>query len=188
MQPPKVWSNNTEPTSFDQIYQHVEQVLDECSKFVNELENDYYQGILSPSSSLSIISKIQSPRRPLSVNTLLSWSRPLNELRNARSLHDIRNGKTIRDLLAQGKKGISKGVISEESYFLMQSILDKTADQLYSKVPTLADKINDCMKLMKKYFLSFYDIQNIQEIIQKKKKENAPVSILHIHINHGHRS
>lgn len=176
MQPPKPWTITTEPISYGQIYHYIEDVLNQCSTYINELENDYYQGT---STSLNIIPKVQSSKRSLAVNTLLSWSRPLNELRNARALHDIRNGKTIRDLLAEVKTGTLVGPVSDESCFLMQRILDKTSDQLYSKLPTLANKIADCMNLMEKYFLSFYQIENIQEIIQKKKKEKPPVSTLY---------
>jgi hypothetical protein len=174
MQQSKSWSKTTEPTSYLQIYRYVEQVLNECSMFIDEVENDYYQGT---SASLNLTPKIQSSRRPLSVNTLLSWSRPLNELRNASSLHDIRNGKTIRDLLTEVKTGTLAGPVSDESGFLIKRILDKTTDQLYSKMPVLANKLADCMTLMEQYFLSFYDIENIQDIIQRKKKEKTPVSV-----------
>lgn len=172
----KTWTKTTEPTSYDQIYKFVEQSLDECSAFVDEIENDYYQ---SSSASLSSLQKGYSPRRPLSVNALLSWSRPLNELRNARSAHDIRNGKAIRDLLNEAKTGTLVGPVTDESLFLLRRIMDKTNDQLYSKTPILANKLGDCMNLMEKYFLSFYEIENIQDIIQKKKKEKSPVSIFY---------
>ncbi|CAF0991246.1 unnamed protein product [Rotaria sp. Silwood1] len=171
MQKLKAWSKTTEPTSYDQIYRYVDKVLDECSTFIDEIENDYYQGI---SSSLNITPKIQTSKRSLPVNTLLSWSHLLNSLRNTRSLHDIRNGKTIRDLLAEIRTGTFIGSVSDESCFLMQRIMDKTNEQLYSKIPILANKIADCMSLMEQYFLSFYDIENIQDIIQKKKKEKMP--------------
>jgi hypothetical protein len=174
MQQSKTWSKTTEPTSYHQIYKFVEQTLDECSTFIDEIENEYYQGV---SASLSITNKNFSSRRPLSINSLLSWSRPLNDLRNARSLNDIRNGKTIRELLNEVKTGTLIVPISEESVFLMRRILDKTNEQLYSKIPVFANKIADCMSLMEQYFLSFYDIENIQDIIQKKKKEKIPVSI-----------
>jgi hypothetical protein len=175
MQQTKTWSKTTEPSSYHQIYKYLEQALDECSKFIDEIENDYYQG---SSASLNIVQhKDYSPRRPLSVNTLLSWSVPLNELRNAGSLHDIRNGKIIRDLLNEVKTGTLAAPVADESVFLMRRILDKTTDQLYSKIPALANKITDCMNLMEQYFLSFYEIENIQDIIQKKKKEKTPVSI-----------
>ena len=36
------------------------------------------------------------------------------------------------------------------------------------------------MNLMEQYFLSFYEIENIHDIIQKKKKEKLPVSIRYI--------
>lgn len=170
----KSWSKTTEPSSYDQIYKYFEQVLDECSTFINEIENEYYEGI---TSSINFSSKNQSPRRSVSVNALLLWSRPLNELRNARALHDIRNGKAVRELLAEAKSGNLVGPIPEESFYLLQRILDKTNEQLYSKLPILVDRIADCMNLMQQYFLSFYDIENIQEIIQKKKKEKLPVSI-----------
>jgi hypothetical protein len=174
MQTPRTWSKTTEPTSYHQIYKYVEHILDECSAAVDVLEKDYYQGA---SSSLNFNSKNFSSRRPLSVNTLLAWSRPLNELREARSVSDIRNGKNIRDLLNEVKTGTLNTPVSDDSVFLVRRIMDKTNEQLYSKVPTIADNIVDCMSLMEQYFLSFYDIENIQDIIQKKKKEKTPVSM-----------
>jgi len=185
MQPSKTWSKKTEPTSYRQIYKFVEQALNECSTFIDELELDYYQGT---SASLNITNKHYSPRRPLSVNTLLSWSGPLNELRNAGSLTDIRNGKTIRDLLNEARTGAFVGPVSDESVFLLRRILDKTNEQFYSKTPVLANKIADCMSLMEQYFLSFYEIENIQDIIQKKKKEKTSVSILYKSIYYSNKS
>jgi hypothetical protein len=175
MQPPKTWSKTTEPTSYDQIYKYIEQALDECLQCVDEIENDYYEGT-SASLNITPTPRTHSSRRPLSVNTLLTWSRPLNDLRHARSLFDIRNGKTVRDLLNEARTGALAGPVTDESILLMKRILDKTTDQLYSKTPALANKLADCMSLMEQYFLSFYDIENIQEIMQKKKKEKAPVS------------
>jgi len=170
MLPSKSWTKTIEPTSYEQIYKYVEQSLDEYSKFIDNAEIDYYQG-----SSVPIISSVRN--RPLSINTLLAWTRPLNELRTARSANDIRNGKHIRDLLDEARIGSLIGPVSDESVYLMKRILDKTNDQLYSKIPVLANKIADCISLMEQYFLSFYDIENIQDIIQKKKKEKSPVSI-----------
>jgi hypothetical protein len=174
MQTPRTWSKTTEPTSYHQIYKFVEQTLDECSTAIDELEKDYYQGA---SSSLNLINKNSSLRRPISVNTLLAWSRPLNELREARCVSDIRNGKNIRDLLNEVKTGTLNAPVSDESLFLIRRILDKTNEQLYSKIPGIANNIADCMNLMEQYFLSFYDIENIQDIILKKKKEKTPVSM-----------
>ncbi|CAF1997085.1 unnamed protein product [Rotaria magnacalcarata] len=171
MKTAKPWSKTTEPSSYDQIYRYFEQVLEECLEFINEFENDYYQGI---TSSLTSPPKIQSSKQSVSVNALIAWSRPLNELRNARSLHDIRNGKTIRDLLSEARAGTLAESVSEDSCHLMQRILDTTNEHLYSKIPILTNKIADCMNLMQQYFLSFYDIENIQDIIQKKKKEKLP--------------
>lgn len=148
------------------------QELDECLGLTNQLENDYYH---STTGSLLLTSKQQSAKQPLSVNTLLAWSGHLNELRNARSLFDIRNGKTMRDLLSDAKTGTLPSQVSDEGIFLMKRILDKTSDQLYSHVPTVANKIADCMNLMEQYFLSFYQIENIQDFLLKKKKEKAPV-------------
>ena len=172
MYPPKLWSKSTEPRNYDQIYTYVEQELDECLGFIDELETDYYQ---STTGSLLLPSKLQSAKQPLPVNTLVTWSRHLNELRNARSLYDLRNGKTMRDLLSDAKTGTLPTQVSDEGIFLMKRILDKTSEQLYSQVPALANKVADCMNLMEQYFLSFYQIENIQEVLLKKKKEKAPV-------------
>jgi hypothetical protein len=174
MSPLKSWTKTIEPTSYEQIYRYIEQALDECSTFIDSAEIDYYQG-----SSASIISTVknQITTKPLSVLTLQAWSQPLNQLRDARLLHDIRNGKVIRELLSEARTGTLYGPITGESVVLMKRILDKTTDQLYSKIPAVANKITDCMNLMEQYFLSFYDIENIQDIIYKKKKEKSPVSI-----------
>lgn len=168
----KTWSKTIEPTSYHQIYDYVERVLEKCLTTIDELEKDYYEGA---SASLNLIEKIQSPRRPLSVNALLAWSRPLNELRNARSVNDIRNGKNIRDLLHEVKVGSLNAPVSDESVFLIRRIMDKTGEQLSPKILPLANQIGDCMNLMEQYFLSFFNIDNIQDIIQKKKKEKASV-------------
>jgi hypothetical protein len=170
----KSWSKTIEPTSYEQIYKYIEQTLDECSTFIDTIEIDYYQGT---SASLIPTPKNQTTNRPLSVSTLLSWSNPLNELRDARLLHDIRNGKTIRELLSEARIGTLYGPISDESVVLMKRILDKTTEQFYSKIPKLTNKITDCTNLMEQYFLSFYDIENVQDIVQNKKKEKLPVSI-----------
>lgn len=172
MESKKVWTKTSEPTSYTQIYNYVENILDECSKTIDDLEVDYYQGV---SASLNLFSNNFTTRRPLNVTALVAWSRPLNELRNARSSHDFRNGKHIRDTLNDAKMGTLIGPVSDESLFLIKRILDKTNEQLYSKIPNLATKLNDCLNLMEQYFLSFFEIENIQDIIQKKKKENAPV-------------
>lgn len=169
----KPWSKTTEPTSYQQIYEYVDQTLEQFSLTIDTLEKDYYQGA---SNLLNITEKHFSPRRPLSVNTLLAWSRPLNELRNARSVNDIRNGKNIIDLLTEAKNGSLDGPVSDESVLLIQRILNKTREQLKDEIPNLAKQIDDCMKLMEQYFLSFYNIENIQDIIQKKKKEKTSVS------------
>ncbi|CAF3882722.1 unnamed protein product [Rotaria sordida] len=166
MHPPKSWSKTTEPTSYEQIYKYVERALDECSIFIDNTENDYFQG-----SSISNITT--SKNRPLSVLTLQAWSQPLNQLRDARLLRDIRNGKTIRELLSEAKTGTLYGPITNESVLLMKRILDKTTEQFYSKIPILIDKITDLMNLMEQYFLSFYEIKHIQDIIQKKRKEKS---------------
>ncbi|CAF1294005.1 unnamed protein product [Rotaria sp. Silwood1] len=171
MHPSKLWSKTTEPTSYEQIYQYVEQALDECSAFIDDAENDYFQG--SPTLSITA-STNQFTNRPLSVITLQAWSQPLNKLREARLLHDIRNGKTIRELLSEAKTGTLYGPITNESVSLMKRILDKTTEQLYSKIPIIIDKITDLMNLMEQYFLSFYEIEHIQDIIQNKRKEKVP--------------
>ena len=174
MQPPKAWSTTTEPTSYKQIYQFVEHALDKCTTFISELESDYYQDM--EGSQGSETPKQYSAKKPLSYNTLINWSRPLNELRNARLLHDIRNGKTMRDLLSDAKTGGLITPVSDESIFLMKRIMDKTSDQLYSKIPTLAGRIADCMHLMEQYFLSFYEIEHIHDVVQRKRNEKVPVS------------
>jgi hypothetical protein len=174
MHPLKPWSRKTEPTSYEQIYKYIEQSLDECSTFIDKTEIDYYQG-----SSITIITipKNQIKNRPLSLLTLQSWSNSLNQLRDACLLRDIRNNKTIHDLLSEVKTGTLYRPITDESVVLMKKIFDKTTEQLHSKIPLLINKITDCMNLMEQYFLSFYDIENIQDIVQKKKKEKLPVSI-----------
>ena len=169
----KRWTKSSEPHSYDQIYRYVEAELDECSALIDELELDYYKGT---TGSLSISSKHFSAKRPLPVNTLLSWSNPLNELRLAKSLNDFRNGKTIRDTLADARAGALIGPVSETSTYLLKRVLDKTTEQLYSRMPTLANRISECMSTMEQYFLSFYQIENIQEILLNRKKEKDPVS------------
>ncbi|CAF1651540.1 unnamed protein product [Adineta ricciae] len=171
MQPPKPWTKTTEPSSYDQIYKFLEHSLNECLSFIDEIENEYYQ---DTSTSVNIKPKLQTARRPQSVNTLIAWSGPLNELRNARLLSDIRNGKTARDLLTEARTGNFGDSISDECVNLLKSILDKTNDQLHSKMPLLANKIAECMNLMEQYFLSFYDIDNIQEVVQKRRNDRPP--------------
>ena len=173
----KPWTQTTEPTSFEQIYAYFERTLNDCSKFIDNMETDYYQG--SSTSIIPIPIANQSTTRPLSVITLQAWSKSLNELRDARLLYDIRNGKTIRELLSEAKAGTLYEPVSNESIILMKRILDKTTEQLYSKIPVLVKKITDCMNLMERYFLSFYEIENVQDIVQDKKKEKLPVSSKH---------
>ena len=175
MHPPKAWSTTIEPTSYKQIYQYVEHALDKCTTFISDLEKDYYQDAEGSQES-SDTPKQHSSKKPLSYNTLINWSRPLNELRNARLLHDIRNGKTMRDLLSDAKMGGLITSVSDESIFLMKRIMDKTSEQLYSNIPTLASRIADCMHLMEQYFLSFYEIEHIHDVVQRKRKEKVPVS------------
>lgn len=168
----RVWSKSAEPQSYDQIYRFVEHDLNEISSLIDELEKDYYQGT---TGSMNLSSKNYSPRRPLAVNTLLSWSHPLNELRLAKSLNDFRNGKSVRDALSDARTGALISPVSDESVFLMKRILDRTTEQLYSKIPNLANRIAECMSTMEQYFLSFYQIENIQEILQNKRKEKDSV-------------
>ena len=175
MHPPKTWSTTIEPTSYKQIYQYVEHALDKCTTFISDLEKDYYQDAEGSQES-SDTPRQYSSKKPLSYNTLINWSRPLNELRNARLLHDIRNGKTMRDLLSDAKMGGLITSVSDESIFLMKRIMDKTSEQLYSNIPTLASRIADCMHLMEQYFLSFYEIEHIHDVVQRKRKEKVPVS------------
>lgn len=157
-----------EPTSFEQIYDFLDQSLTQCSNDIDEAENDYYQ--TSPSTP-----KGKSSHRSLAVSTLTSWSPLLNELRDARLLRDIRNGKTIRELLSDARIGTLYGPVADESVVLMKRILDKTNEQLYSKIPNLVQQISQTMDMMERYFLSFYEIENIEEILQNKRKEIAPV-------------
>lgn len=173
MQPPKPWSKTTEPTSYDQIYKFLELSLVECSNYIDEIENEFYQ---DTSAAVNIKPKAQTARRPLSVNSLAAWSTPLNELRNARMLSDIRNGKTARDLLTEARTGNFGDSISDECVNLLKTILERTNEQLHSKMPPLASKIGECMNLMEQYFLSFYDIENIQEVVQKRRNDRPPVS------------
>ncbi|UJR37785.1 hypothetical protein I4U23_030476 [Adineta vaga] len=171
MQPPKVWSKTNEPSSYDQIYKFLDIALKECLTYVNEIENEYYQ---ETSAAVNIKPKVETARRPQSVNTLIAWAGPLNQLRNARLLSDIRNGKTARDLLTEARTGNFGDSISDETINLLKNILDKTNDQLHSKMPLLANKIAECMNLMEQYFLSFYDIENIQEVVQKRRNDRPP--------------
>lgn len=175
MHPSKSWTKTTEPTSYEQIYKYIEQSIGECSTFIDNIEIDYYQG--SSTSSIIAATKNHITHRPLSLLTLQAWSNPLNELRDASLLHDIRNSKAIRELLSEARTGSLYGPVADESVVLMKKVLDKTTEQLYSKIPALTNKITDCMNLMEQYFLSFYDIENIQDIVQNKKKEKLPVSI-----------
>jgi len=170
----KSWTKTTEPSSYEQIYKYIEQSLDEYSTFIDNAEIDYYQG-----ASTSIITPTQNQIRtkPLSILTLQAWSIPLNQLRDAAILNDIRSSKAIRELLSEARIGSLYGPVTDESLVLMKKILDKTTEQLRTKIPALINKITDCMNLMEQYFLSFYKIKNIQDIVQKKKKENMPVSI-----------
>ncbi len=172
MHPSKSWSKTIEPTSYEQIYKYIEQSLDEYSRFIDNAEIDYYQG-----SSVPIISSARN--RPLSVLTLQAWSHPLNGLREACLFNDIRSNKTIREVLNAVRTDTLYGPITDESVVLMKRIFDKTTEQLHSKIPVLIKKLTDLMNLMEQYFLSFYEIENVQDIIQNRKKEKLPVSNKH---------
>jgi len=165
----KSWSKTIEPSSYEQIYKHVEQSLDACSKYIDRVEIEYYQ-------SASLVAKSTSTNRPLSFLALQAWSQPLNYLRDAGLLHDIRSNKAIRELLNEARLGNLYEPVSDESLVLMKKILDRTIDQLHSKIPMIINKITDVMNLMEQYFLSFYEIENIQDIVQNKKKEKLPVN------------
>ncbi|CAF1240182.1 unnamed protein product [Adineta steineri] len=171
MHPPKPWSKTTEPTSYDQIYKFLEQELNECAAYIDDIEGDYYD---ETSASVNIKPKAQTARRSQAVNALIAWSAPLNELRNARLLSDLRNGKTVRDLLNEARTGNFGDSISDESVNLMKRIMEKTTDQLQSKMLVLTNKLHECTNLMEQYFLSFYDIENIQEVVQKRKNDRPP--------------
>jgi hypothetical protein len=173
MNPNKPWSKTTEPTSYEQIYKFIEQSLNDCSTFIDHAEIDYYH---TTSHSVIPIGKNQINNRPLSVVTLQAWSQPLNNLREACFLYDIRGNKTIRELLSEVRTNDLYGPINDDTVVLIKRILDKTTDHLYSKIPLLLNKITDTMNLMEQYFLSFYEIENIQDIVQNKKKERLPVS------------
>ena len=43
--------------------------------------------------------------------------------------------------------------------------------------PNYRKTLQNLKDLMEQYFLSFYEIENIQDIIHEKKKETIPVSI-----------
>ena len=167
MHPTKSWSKTIEPASYEQIYKSIEQSLDDCAAFIENAEMDYYQASSTPRN--------QTTSRPISVLTLQAWSHPLNDLREACLLHDIRNSKTIRELLSEVRTGNLYGPVNDESVLLIKRILDKTTEQLYAKIPVMINKIIEMMNLMEQYFLSFYDIEHVQDIIQKKKKEKLPV-------------
>lgn len=166
MHPVKLWSQTTEPSSYEQIYAYLEQALNDCSTVITDLEVDYFQAATKT---------VNASNRSLPVVALTSWSEPLNELRDARLLRDIRNGKTIRELLGEARIGTLLGPFSDESVVLMKRVLDKTSEQLYSQMPILISRINESMDLMERYFLSFYEINEIEDIIQKKSKEVPPV-------------
>ena len=163
------WSVNREPRSFAQIHQYLEESLLQCSSMIDNAELDYFQGSSKETfNSMNI-------NRSLAVVTLNSWSQPLNELRDARLLRDIRNGKSIREMLGEAKIGLLFGPYTEESLVLINRILDKTNEQLYSKIPTISNRIEEIMNLMERYLLSFFDINKIEDIIENKKKEVPPV-------------
>ena len=167
----KSWSKTTEPSSYDQIYKFIEQSLENYSNFIDQAEIDYYQS--------TIVSTPRTPtsNRPLSVLTLQVWSPLLNDLREACLLNDIRSSKTIGEILNDVRNGTVYGSINDESVVLIKRILERTTNQLAEKIPKMIDQMMEMMNLMEQYFLSFYDIENIQDIIHEKKKGKIPVSI-----------
>ena len=169
------WSKTSEPKDFTDIYRYIQDELSICSKIIDQMEEEYYQ--VTP-ESLSARSTNFSSKRPLSVNALSTWSRLLNELINSGAARSISNAKSIRELLILSKNGALFGNISEDHISLMHRILDKTTDQLHLRMPNLADRINDSMRIMERYFLSFYEIENIQDYLQNKKKEKKPVGLI----------
>ncbi|CAF1586788.1 unnamed protein product, partial [Didymodactylos carnosus] len=134
-------------------------------------ENEYYQ--ISTSGTQSAFG-VTTPRQKTSVTTLISWSKPLNDLKNTRQLLDIRNGKTIRDLLTDIRTGEIMGTVSNQAVLLMKRILDCTTDMLFTKMPALIQKIDDVMNIMNQYFRSFYNIDNIEDVVKSEKKERMP--------------
>ncbi|CAF0753044.1 unnamed protein product [Didymodactylos carnosus] len=152
------WSVKSEPQNYEQIYDYFRQILINCSKSVDTIEQSYYH-------------QHQSSVR----TTLTTWSKPLNDLRNCRQLQEIRNGKTIRDLLNDIKTGeFIIGPVSNESILLLRRITERTNQILNTKLPELAKTIEECMSQMEQYFLSFYQIEHVQDIVLQRRKEKLP--------------
>lgn len=170
------WTIDQEPSSYEQIYRYFESALDECVQMIDNAEGDYYQTSSREASNTS------QAKRSLAVTALTSWSEQLNELRECRLLRDVRNGKTIREILSEAKSGMLYGSFTDEGLTLFKRVLDKTNEHLYMKIPTINKRIEDIMNLMERYFLSFYEIDGIEDVVEKKKKENIPVLIYLIHI------
>lgn len=162
------WTETTEPKDHTDIYRYVQQKLDEFSALIDDYENDYYRSVISNNTNRF--------KRPLPVHTLTSWGKLLNEFITSGAARSISNTKSMRDLLAQSKAGSTLANVTEDHIIVMQRILEKNADQLENKIPNLAGRIKSCLRIMEQYFLSFYEIPNIQEYIANKKKEVAPVS------------
>jgi hypothetical protein len=170
MQASKSWTTSVEPTSYKQIYVYIERALQQCSTLITEAEIDYYQ-----ESSLGL-HKAATKTRSLSIVTLSAWSQPLHDLLISRSLDAIRSGTIIRELMADEEIAIVRGHPPDKNLALMKRILDKTTEQFHSRIPTIITSITECMNLMEQYFLSFYEIAQIEDIILNKIEEIQPVS------------
>ncbi|UJR08463.1 hypothetical protein I4U23_012732 [Adineta vaga] len=157
-----------QPTSYKQIYKYIEQVCNECSIFIDTIEIDYYQG---SSSTMIVTSPDQRTHRPLSVIIIQTWSQQLKQLQKVCYSKDIQNSTTARELIKEATLGSSVRFINNESIILMQRIDSKIREQLQFKIPILVEQISNCLKIMKQYCLSFYTIENVRRIIQKKQEE-----------------
>ncbi|CAF1290235.1 unnamed protein product, partial [Didymodactylos carnosus] len=167
------WDTTVEPRNYDQIYHYVLEVLQGCSNMVDAFEREYYQQSVSETLS-SLTNNTSQQQQQKSVATLISWSKPLNDLRKASYISEIRNGKLIRDLLKDIRTSVITNTVSDEGVILIKRILDCTTDILYSKIPILAQKMDEITNLMNQYFLSFYQNDNSQDNTDKKKKKKKP--------------
>ncbi|CAF0868083.1 unnamed protein product [Adineta ricciae] len=140
--------------------------INECSRFIDTIEIDYYQGTAPVGIALP---KDRITHRPLSVITIQTWSQRLNQLQTITCSKDFCSAKAVRKLL-DGERLIDGKIIA-----LIERIDGKIRQQLKIEIPVLIERLNDCVEMIKQYFLSFYQIENIQRII-----ENLYVSKRHI--------
>ncbi|CAF1059715.1 unnamed protein product [Adineta ricciae] len=170
----KSWPKTKEPASYQEIYNHVEHFGSECSQFIDIIEIDYYQGTTSTEIALS---KDRITHRALSVITIQTWSRRLNQLRTIACSKDFCSAESTREFL-NGERLIDSEIIA-----LIERINSKIRQQFKVEIPVLIERLNDCMEMMKQYFLSFYQIESIQRIIENDQEEklhaeDVPLSTL----------